>query len=179
MALARLKDFKLLQDAASKRKFRDTNSWWSIVGLVAEIGFFLVSAILSYSNVLSMRENEERIRVTHEVLTSLDELMIAVLGVETGSRGYVLTGKDQYLEAYRTGAASARQNLGKLEAFANDNAAEDEDLDRLRTLIDEKLRFSRLAIETRRDQGFDPAIAMIDSDQGKIAMDAIRLENRS
>ncbi|WP_231733310.1 MULTISPECIES: response regulator [Sphingomonadaceae] len=123
-----------------------------------------------------MRENEERIRVTHEVLTSLDELMIAVLGVETGSRGYVLTGKDQYLEAYRTGAASARQNLGKLEAFANDNAAEDEDLDRLRTLIDEKLRFSRLAIETRRDQGFDPAIAMIDSDQGKIAMDAIRLE---
>lgn len=102
--------------------------------------------------------------------------MIAVLGVETGSRGYVLTGKDQYLEAYRTGAASARQNLGKLEAFANDNAAEDEDLDRLRTLIDEKLRFSRLAIETRRDQGFDPAIAMIDSDQGKIAMDAIRLE---
>ncbi|MDG5971610.1 response regulator [Sphingomonas koreensis] len=176
MALARLKDFKLLQDAASKRKFRDTNSWWSIVGLVAGIGFFLVSAILSYSNVLSMRENEERIRVTHEVLTSLDELMIAVLGVETGSRGYVLTGKDQYLEAYRTGAASARQNLGKLEAFANDNAAEDEDLDRLRTLIDEKLRFSRLAIETRRDQGFDPAIAMIDSDQGKIAMDAIRLE---
>jgi signal transduction histidine kinase/CheY-like chemotaxis protein/CHASE3 domain sensor protein len=176
MALARLKDFKLLQDAASKRKFRDTNSWWSIVGLVAGIGFFLVSAILSYSNVLSMRENEERIRVTHEVLTSLDELMIAVLGVETGSRGYVLTGKDQYLEAYRTGAASARQNLGKLEAFANDNAAEDEDLDRPRTLIDEKLRFSRLAIETRRDQGFDPAIAMIDSDQGKIAMDAIRLE---
>ena len=176
MALARLKDFKLLQDGASKRKFRDTNSWWSIVGLVAGIGFFLVSAILSYSNVLSMRENEERIRVTHEVLTSLDELMIAVLGVETGSRGYVLTGKDQYLEAYRTGAASARQNLGKLEAFANDNAAEDEDLDRLRTLIDEKLRFSRLAIETRRDQGFDPAIAMIDSDQGKIAMDAIRLE---
>ncbi|ALC14721.1 histidine kinase (plasmid) [Sphingopyxis sp. 113P3] len=165
-----------MQDAASKRKFRDTNSWWSIVGLVAGIGFFLVSAILSYSNVLSMRENEERIRVTHEVLTSLDELMIAVLGVETGSRGYVLTGKDQYLEAYRTGAASARQNLGKLEAFANDNAAEDEDLDRLRTLIDEKLRFSRLAIETRRDQGFDPAIAMIDSDQGKIAMDAIRLE---
>ena len=167
---------KLLQDAASKLRLRDTTSWWSIVGLVAGIGFFLVSAIVSYSNVLGMRENEERIRVTHEVLTSLDELMIAVLGVETGSRGYVLTGKDQYLEAYRTGAASARQNLGKLEAFANDNAAEDEDLDRLRTLIDEKLRFSRLAIETRRDQGFDPAIAMIDSDQGKIAMDAIRLE---
>ncbi len=167
---------KLLQDAASKLRLRDTTSWWSIVGLVAGIGFFLVSAIVSYSNVLGMRENEERIRVTHEVLTSLDELMIAVLGVETGSRGYVLTGKDQYLEAYRTGTASARQNLGKLEDFADDDAAEDKDLDRLRTLIDEKLRFARLAIETRRDQGFDPAIAMIDSDQGKIAMDAIGLQ---
>lgn len=176
MALARLKDLKLLQDAGFKRKFRNTTSWWSIVGLVAGIGFFLVSASVSYSNVLGMREHEARIRVTHEVLTSLDELMIAVLDVETGSRGYVLTGEDQYLEAYRTGTSSARQDLRKLEAFADDNIVEDADLDRLRTLIDEKFRFSRLAIETRRDRGIEPAIALTDGDQGKIAMDAIRLQ---
>ena len=170
------KGVKLSQDAGSKRQFRDTTFWWSVVGLVAGIGFFLVSASVSYSNVLGMREHEARIRFTHEVLTSLDELMIAVLDVETGSRGYVLTGEDQYLEAYRTGTSSARQDLRKLEAFADDNIVEDADLDRLRTLIDEKFRFSRLAIETRRDRGIEPAIALTDGDQGKIAMDAIRLQ---
>ena len=163
-----------MQDSSSKRRPRDTAVWWSIVGLVAGIGFFLVSAIISYSNVLGMRENEGRIRNTHEVLTSLDELMMAALDVETGSRGYVLTGEDQYLEPYRTGIAEAREDLATLETLTGNNVVQSENLDRLRTLIEEKIRFSQLAIQTRRDRGIEPAIALTDSDRGKMAMDAIR-----
>ena len=121
-----------------------------------------------------MRENEGRIRNTHEVLTSLDELMMAALDVETGSRGYVLTGEDQYLEPYRTGIAEAREDLATLETLTGNNAVQSENLDRLRTLVEEKIRFSQLAIQTRRDRGIEPAIALTDSDRGKLAMDAIR-----
>ena len=67
-----------MQDSHSNGKLRDKTAWWSILGLVAGIGFFLISAIVSYSNVLGMRENEDRIRNTHEVLTALEELMIAL-----------------------------------------------------------------------------------------------------
>jgi len=163
-----------LQDSHSNGKLRDKTVWWSILGLVAGIGFFLISAIVSYSNVLGMRENEDRIRNTHEVLTALDELMIAALDVETGTRGYVLTGDVQYLEPYRAGSADTRDVLAKLEPLTHGNAVQAANLDRLRTLIEEKIRFSRLAIETRRDRGIEPAIALTDSDRGKMAMDAIR-----
>ena len=163
-----------MQDAVATRKLRDTTTWWSIVGLVAGIAFFLISAIISYSNVLAIRENDAQIRETHRVLTSLDELMISALDVETGSRGYVLTGEDQYLEAYRSGVTGARENLTELSTLTAGNAVKDENLDQLRTLIDEKFRFSRQAIETRRDRGIEPAIALNESDRGKIAMDAIR-----
>ena len=163
-----------MQDASPKRTLRDTKTWWSVAGLVAGIGFFLVSAIVSYSNVLGIRENEERIRNTHEVLASLDELMIAALDVETGSRGYVLTGEDQYLGPFRTGIANARDELARLDSLTSDNSVQGENLARLETLVEEKFRFSDLAIQTRRERGIEPAIGLTDSDRGKIAMDAIR-----
>ena len=93
-----------------------------------------------------MRVNEGRIRNTHEVLTSLDELMIAALDVETGSRGYVLTGEEQYLEPYRTGIAEALEDLATLETLTDNNAVQSDNLDRLRTLVEEKICLSQLAI---------------------------------
>nr|WP_306300159.1 CHASE3 domain-containing protein [Erythrobacter sp. LQ02-29] len=157
-----------------KREVRDASAGWPVVGLLLGIGFFVISAIASYSNVLDMRDNETRIRNTHEVLTTLDDLMIAMLDTETGQRGYVLTGHDQYLEPYHAGVAAAREELSALAALTRNSAVQRDNLDRLRNTVATKFRFSELAIRTRREGGIEAAIALTDSDRGKIAMDAIR-----
>ncbi|MCV0382611.1 MAG: response regulator [Erythrobacter sp.] len=121
-----------------------------------------------------MRANEARIRNTHEVLSSLDDLLAAALDAETGQRGYLLTGEPAYLEPYYNGVDAARQNLGELERITQGSGVQSANVETLRTAIENKFRFSARAIETRRDQGLQQAIDLTTSERGKIAMDTIR-----
>ena len=153
---------------------RDSATGWTIVGLLVGIGFFVVSALAAYLNVLDMRESEDRIRNTHEVLSTLDDLLAAGLDAETGQRGFLLTGDDRYLEPYYDGVGDARQNLSALERLTRNDIAQSDNVDALEARIDTLFRISERAIQTRREQGIEQAIALTDSDRGKIAMDAIR-----
>ncbi len=165
-----------MEKTANKREFRNSLPGWSIVGLLIGIGFFLISAFTAYSNLLSMRDNEARIRNTHEVLTTLDDLLAATLDGETGQRGYLLTGDRTYLEPYYAGVGSARQSLSSLEELTQNSSVQRDNVDSLRTVIEDKFRLSQRAIETRRDQGIGRAIDITAEGRGKTAMDAIRLQ---
>ncbi|UVI39549.1 response regulator [Qipengyuania spongiae] len=156
------------------RGLRDSTTGWSVVGLLIGIGFFLISAFIAYFNVLDMRENEASIRNTHEVLTTLDDLLVSALDAETGQRGYLLTGDGIYLEPYYDGVRAARQNLAALETLTQENNVQRDNVDALRSSIEDKLRFSEGAILTRRDEGIAQAIELTEGDRGKIAMDTIR-----
>nr|WP_318656045.1 response regulator [Actirhodobacter atriluteus] len=142
--------------------------------LLIGIGFFLISALAAYSNVLDMREDEARIRNTHEVLSTLDDLLAAALDAETGQRGYLLTGDGNYLEPYYSGLSHARQELSALRSLTRSNSVQRENVDALQSAIENKFRFSEGAIRTRTEQGIDAAIDLTNTDRGKIAMDTIR-----
>ncbi len=163
-----------MQELKTKQGIRLSSTGWSIIGLLVGVGFFLVTAYAAYGNVAGMRDNEARIRNTHEVLTALDELMIATLDVESGQRGFVITGEDKYLEPYRMGVEDARRSLSSLETLMQANPVGGESLDVLRSKVETRLRLSEDAIQTRQEEGFAAAVEVIDSDQGKVAMDAIR-----
>ncbi|WP_137680017.1 response regulator [Aurantiacibacter suaedae] len=121
-----------------------------------------------------MQENEARIRNTHEVLTTLDALLIAALDTETGQRGFVLTGDDKYLEPYHQGVAAAQTSLSELETLTQYSTVQRRSLRSLRAAVDTKFRFAERAIRIRREAGMAAAVDLTDSDRGKLAMDAIR-----
>ncbi len=163
-----------MQELKTKQGIRLSSTRWSIIGLLVGVGFFLVTAYAAYSNVIGMRENEARIRNTHEVLTALDELLIATLNVESGQRGFVITGEEEYLEPYRAGVEDVRRSLPSLEALTQANEAQGQSFGILRSAVETRLGLAERSVQARRDEGFAAAIEMIDSDRGKIAMDAIR-----
>ena len=163
-----------MQEATAKQGIRVTSMGWSIIALLIGIGFFLVTAYAAYTNVAAMGVNEERIRNTHEVLTALDELMIATLDVESGQRGFIITNEDSYLEPYRTGTADVRRSLSTLESLTQANEAQRENLDTLRSAVGTRLALAERVVQTRREDGAEAAISLIDGDRGRIAMDAIR-----
>ena len=90
-------------------------SGWSSVSL-----FSSISAAIAYLNIENVRASEREIRRTHVVLTTLDDVMSAMLDAETGQRGYLLTGRDTYLEPYSEGVARADDELRKLEGLTRD-----------------------------------------------------------
>ncbi|ESZ89168.1 MAG: chemotaxis protein CheY [Blastomonas sp. CACIA14H2] len=149
---------------------------WAIAGLVAGIVFFVLSAGIAYLNIANMRASDSAIRKTHTVLNALDDMLAAALDAETGQRGYLLTGREAYLEPYVEGAALARAKLTVLEAMMQGDAVQEDNVAQLERNVEQKLRELDATIRLRRDEGFAAALAAVDSDRGKAAMDAIRAQ---
>lgn len=160
----------------ARLKGRTAAQWWSIVALLIGLAFFLVSALSAYRNIENMRENDARVRNTHEIISTLDDLLIAMQDAETGQRGYLLTRDESYLAPYDDGIATTRQTLSLLDELTDDSPTQNARLRPLRASIDEKLDELSRAIALRRTEGFAAALEMVQTDQGKALMDDIRAQ---
>lgn len=149
---------------------------WAVAGLVAGIAFFVLSAGIAYLNIANMRTSDSAIRKTHTVLNALDDMLAATLDAETGQRGYLLTGREAYLEPYVEGAALARAKLIQLQKSMQGDPVQEDNVAQLGRNVEQKLRELDATIRLRRDEGFAAALAAVDSDRGKAAMDAIRAQ---
>lgn len=149
---------------------------WAVAGLMAGIVFFVLSAAIAYFNIANMRASDNAIRKTHTVLNALDDMLSAMLDAETGQRGYLLTGREAYLEPYFEGAALARTKLGVLQTTMRGDPVQEDNVEQLERNVEQKLRELDATIRLRRDEGFAAALAAVDSDRGKAAMDAIRAQ---
>ncbi|MES2987744.1 MAG: response regulator [Pseudomonadota bacterium] len=124
----------------------------------------------------AVRADTAKVVHTHEVITELGNLLSAVQDAETGQRGYLLTGNERYLEPYENALALAGTSLASIEALIADNAAQQANLRRLKLPVDTKLEELKRTIEARRSGGMAAALDLVNTDRGKVAMDAVRAQ---
>jgi signal transduction histidine kinase/CheY-like chemotaxis protein/CHASE3 domain sensor protein len=144
------------------------------LALVVVVIFFVVTGVLAYQNVRSIRDNNQKVIHSQQTVTALSEILSAAQDAETGQRGFLLTGNDRYLEPYRAALASAGPRLDAVREGVKDNAAQQARLKALTIRFNDKLAELKETIELRRTQGMDAAVTVVNSDRGKAAMDAIR-----
>jgi CheY-like chemotaxis protein/CHASE3 domain sensor protein len=147
---------------------------WSALGLGVVLAFFVVSGLIAYRNVESLRGNSQKIWHTHDVLIAIDELLSTMQDAETGQRGYLLTGNDKYLEPYQVAVADVTTKVETVGALTRDNPVQQDNLDLLKRHINAKLAELDQTVALRRDNKFQAALAIVAADRGKIEMDAVR-----
>ncbi|KQY19156.1 response regulator [Rhizobium sp. Root482] len=145
-------------------------------GLAAAIFFFLLSGVVSYFNLQALREGNERIVQTHVAIVALDQLLSYIQDAETGQRGYLLTGDESYLAPYNTGLRAIPPKLDEIDQRTRSNSGQSQRLIALKQHVEAKLSELSKAIELRRAESLDAAIAVVNSDRGKAEMDAIRTQ---
>ncbi len=97
--------------------------------------------------------------------------------VETGERGFLITGTDSYLDPYTKGRADAARHLDELQGLAT--PAEAGMVARLRGLVQEKDDIAARAIALRRSRsGTSADLLLLSAGPDKAAMDAIRAATR-
>jgi hypothetical protein len=74
----------------------------------------IVVGILTHISVLRFRADAGLIDHTHQVLNALSELVCSVTGAESGQRGYVITGKEEYLSPYQAAVQAVDQQSQRL-----------------------------------------------------------------
>jgi len=142
-------------------------------------GFGLALVVVAAIVLVSMRSSAQSERAaadvahTHEVISTLQQILALVEAAETAQRAYVITGVPAYAtesDAARPLIAAATTNLARLVA---DSPAQRARVEQLRLAIDAKLRIIAAMIVTRTSSGFESARAMSLTGAGKAAMDHV------
>jgi signal transduction histidine kinase/CHASE3 domain sensor protein len=104
---------------------------------------------------------------SYEVLGTIKDLSHAVLDAETGQRGYLLTGSDDYLAPYQASLGLVSFLQGELQRLTADDPAEQERLRVLAPILQRKLEELAQTVQLRRDIGFDAAARLVRTDAGR------------
>ena len=127
-----------------------------------------------YRNIDDLAEHLAWVAHTHEVLTNLKTVQLALTDSETGVRGFIITGDDAYLEPYTHALKTIDRDLAKLKSLISDNEFQQGNFVALNQRIQEKLARLRESVELRRTQGFDGLKPRIKTGIGKRMMDSVR-----
>jgi PAS domain S-box-containing protein len=147
---------------------------------VAAAGFALVlallvaNAVVTSRNVWTLHHNQARVAKTRAVLGQVAHALSLLKDAETGQRGYLLTGRDDYLEPYRAAAAAIGPALERLADLTADNPRQARHTAELRRLAADRMAVLERSLAARRGPGPGAAIDLAASDRGKALMDQAR-----
>ena len=109
------------------------------------------------------------LRIDHEraAIIDLERLLSSVKDLETGMRGFLLTGRDEYLDPYAAALPRIDRELQVLEGTPLD-------LDALRAAVAERRDSAAQSIAAYRSSGPEQALQHVRVGSGKAAMDRLR-----
>jgi two-component system CheB/CheR fusion protein len=137
----------------------------------------IVNAGLTVGNVRRMVETDASVRHTYQVLETAKELLSSLQDVESGQRGFLLTGDPSYLQAYQAGRGQVLQWLAHLGQITSDNPEQQSRVEAMHPLVEGNLAELERTIALRKmaDGGVDTARALVLTGEGKGLMDALRV----
>lgn len=118
------------------------------------------------SLLASIEASNQRYRAASEYLSLLQDM-------ETGQRGFVLTGNPEFLEPFQNAQSRLPEAQSKLADLFGDQSAS---VSALLQLGQSKARYSRTVVSAHRERGSAEAARLIGSGLGKRLMDQARRE---
>jgi signal transduction histidine kinase len=128
----------------------------------------LAAMIVAVAFWLGARNKDDDQWVLHSlaVRDQLTAVRILVQAAETGQRGFLITGRDNYLTPYDNAVANLPATLDEMNKLVRGDAPQQEALAALRQLIKQKLDELRSTIDQARAGHHDAAIAIVNNDTG-------------
>lgn len=130
----------------------------------------LLSLFLNISNLNEIREAEAHADEIDETIDTIWGIYSSLKDAQTAQRNYIITGEEQHLGPYYRSIASMQVET----QAAVDRLGESNRLTSFILLvseaIDTKKDFLESAIQTRRDQGLNPAIKLVRTEEGDVAL---------
>lgn len=162
----------------TRASYHDGHQDWASrvarLGQSAAVVLFGLAVVLAGWNLIATSADRGRISTQNRVTLALERLLSSVRDLETGSRGYVLVGRDEYLGPYRASQAA----LDGIETGTREiwiaGGRKAEELDPLFAMIEQKRGLASSLVSARQNDGFAAAQALISQGEGKMTMDAIR-----
>lgn len=148
-------------------------------GFAAVLLILVMLSTTTYRNLSRLHETIDWNGHTYEVLMGLEGILQDMINMETGQRGFALTGDEKSLEPFNTGKANFEQHYGKVKELTSDNPKQQELLSSLKSVQQEWLKMADASINLRRNvlkgtNTMDDIIRDEQAAKGKEAFDKFR-----
>ncbi|MGH7648307.1 MAG: CHASE3 domain-containing protein, partial [Gemmatimonadaceae bacterium] len=134
----------------------------------------LLFAGLVYVGLGAQVEGRAEVAHTHRVIENVERVLSRLTDAETGQRGYLLTGRGDYLEPYLAGERDATAALDTLGGLVAGRANQLVRLDSLKSFSTRKFAELDTTIALARTGHRDTALAIVNDNRGKTFMDGAR-----
>lgn len=135
---------------------------------ITVIGILLV---VFYFNSIKVKSTEKSVQHTRRVIDKNSEILLDIVNIETGARGFILTNNASFLEPYNESQKKINQNLAALLWLTKDNPTQQIRVKHLKELIIKRIDISKSLINNNNNNKEAEAATLI---EGKAVMDAIR-----
>ena len=149
---------------------------------VAFVSVILIFIGVGGFSLYSSSQTEEAKRWnthTYNVLNTANHMLTSMINMETGTRGFLIAGEDQFLEPWKAGNEAFASNWAEAKKLTSDNPAQQERLLRMQALNSEFTKVASSLIQMRRSvtasqQTMDAFVAEFKLGKDKAAMDGFR-----
>ena len=117
-------------------------------------------AALGYYSAVQTADNNRWVDHTYQVMLAADKLLVDQQDTAAGSRGYMLTGRQTFLDQYRQGRSQLGPDLDAIASLTLDNPVQQARVARIRPLSAERVALVDRLLAARR-----PRQAVLDPDQ--------------
>jgi PAS domain S-box-containing protein len=143
------------------------------LGLAATLSIITALGIAAYVHSVQINDHIDYVNRANELIVHADQTLALTIDMESGQRGYTVTGNEVFLDPYIHASEKLNGHLKKLEELTKLNPVLHERITVLVSLVEQKIKFTHQVVEAR-SRSFEEAQALNQTLQGKILMDEIR-----
>jgi len=145
-----------------------------VTGFGLALATLMAVGAVQYRATQALIETDRWVAHTNVVRTELEQIYSAIQQAEAGTRGFVATGNETFLEQHQAGISRVPQHLRALSGLIVDDPFERDKVDKLSSLTNRNIAVMQNLVSLRREQGFAAASQELNKAEGLRLMNEIR-----
>jgi signal transduction histidine kinase len=145
-----------------------------LAGFVAAALVLILTFVVGLTSLRNVYDTSDAVARTYAVKADLEGLLSTLVDAETGGRGYVITGDEEFLESYTRARLDITGRVNHAASLLQHSAEQEADLGRVAAAAELKMKNVAEGIRLRRAEGFDAAREKVSDKSGKHTMDQLR-----
>jgi PAS domain S-box-containing protein len=144
-----------------------------LFGFIVTAVVLAVLGIFSFSSTQRLIDTARLLSHATRVINNAEQVVKAIVDIETGQRGFVITGEEKFLEPFYDASKNLNGYINTLDSLTSQNPVQQSKVVELRAFIRHQLEWSHAVIEIRK-KNFEEAQKLVATGEGKEVTDKIR-----
>lgn len=150
-----------------------------LIGISVPLILLIILGGVSIFSISTISKTTAQVNHTYNVLAKANDIISAGVDMETGMRGYLLAGKEGFLDPYKGGEKAVYERIAALQETVSDNPGQVARLGEVEKVMhDWQANVTESAIQLRRDIGdaqtMNDMAALVGQAKGKAFFDKFR-----